>query len=204
MPLFAPRGCIEPDAPDPTGLRLFAGHTDTTAALRGFGGQTGRLFADPAAGLRSGGIKPPRSPRNQHPARRIRYSAAWSPYSSAGPIIARRENEVSAVGTAALSRVQHVPNEAGEEDDDNADVRRNPKAVSSIMGCPPNWSRRYHVLRSARRRFTVYVHARHVRQPRLTGAGGALACWGGLGFLARQKQRRQLRVVDGAAVIQRR
>ena len=58
MPLFAPRGCIEPDAPDPTGLRLFAGHTDTTAALRWFAGQTGRLFADPAAGLRSGGIKP--------------------------------------------------------------------------------------------------------------------------------------------------
>jgi hypothetical protein len=59
MPLFAPRGCIEPDAPDPTGLRLFAGHTDTTAALRWFAGQTGRLFADPAAGLRSGGIKRP-------------------------------------------------------------------------------------------------------------------------------------------------
>src|ERR1700704_4398699 len=75
MPLFAPRGCIEPDAPDPTGLRLFAGHTDTTAALRWFAGQTGRLFADPAAGVRSGGIKPPRSPRNRHPAPRIRYSA---------------------------------------------------------------------------------------------------------------------------------
>src|SRR5437588_12859921 len=64
MPLFAPRGCIEPDAPDPTGLRLFAGHTDTTAALRWFAGQTGRLFADRAAGLRSGGIKPPRSPHS--------------------------------------------------------------------------------------------------------------------------------------------
>src|SRR5881398_1235550 len=74
MPLFAPRGCIEPDAPDPTGLRLFAGHTDTTAALRWFAGQTGRLFADPAAGLRSGGIKPPRSPRTRHPAPCIRYS----------------------------------------------------------------------------------------------------------------------------------
>jgi hypothetical protein len=80
MPLFAPRGCIEPDAPDPTGLRLFAGHTDTTAALRWFAGQTGRLFADPAAGLRSGGIKPPRSPRNQHPAPRIRYSATVVPF----------------------------------------------------------------------------------------------------------------------------
>ena len=80
MPLFAPRGCIEPDAPDPTGLRLFAGHTDTTAALRWFAGQTGRLFADPAAGLRSGGIKPPRSPRNQHPAPRIRYSATAVPF----------------------------------------------------------------------------------------------------------------------------
>src|SRR5205814_5597580 len=59
MPLFALRGCIEPDARDPTGLPLSAGHTDTTAALRWFVGQTGRLFADPAAGLRSGGIKPP-------------------------------------------------------------------------------------------------------------------------------------------------
>jgi hypothetical protein len=58
MPLFAPRECIEPDAPDPTGLRLSAGHTDTTAALRWFVGQTGRLFADPAAGLRLGGFKP--------------------------------------------------------------------------------------------------------------------------------------------------
>src|SRR5947207_4849768 len=72
MPLFAPRECIEPDAPDPTGLPLSAGHTDTTAVLRSFVGQTGRLFADPAAGLRSGGIKPL---RNQHPAPRIRYSA---------------------------------------------------------------------------------------------------------------------------------
>src|SRR5947207_14177056 len=70
MPLFAPRGCIEPDAPDPTGLRLFAGHTDTTAALRWFAGQTVRLFADPVAGSRSGGIKPPRSPRNPRPAPR--------------------------------------------------------------------------------------------------------------------------------------
>src|SRR5438105_4148496 len=61
MPLFAPRECIEPDAPDPTGLPLSAGHTDTTAALRWFVGRTGRLFADLAAGLRSGGIKLPRA-----------------------------------------------------------------------------------------------------------------------------------------------
>jgi hypothetical protein len=65
MPLFAPRGCIEPDALEPMGLRLFAGRMDTTAALRWFAGQTGRLFAVPAAGLRLGGIKPPRSPRNR-------------------------------------------------------------------------------------------------------------------------------------------
>jgi hypothetical protein len=37
-----------------------------------------------------------------------------------GPQSSQGENEVSAVGAAALSRVQHVPNEAAEEDDDHA------------------------------------------------------------------------------------
>ena len=84
-------------------------------------------------------------------------------------------------------------------------VRRNPKAVSSIMRCPPQIGLDV-ITFSARRGGGLpfaYMHG-NVRQPRPTGAGGALACWGGLGFLARQKQRRQLRVVDGAAVIQRR
>src|SRR5947208_9603707 len=89
MPLFAPRGCIEPDAPDPTGLWLFAGHTDTTAALRWFAGQTGRLFADPAAGLRSGGIKPPRSPRISIPL--PAFGTAQQPRPSASGFLARQK-----------------------------------------------------------------------------------------------------------------
>ena len=89
MPLFAPRGCIEPDAPDPTGLRLFAGHTDTTATLRWFVGQTGRLFADPAAGLRSGGIKPL---RNQHPLpASVQRNSRFSP----GTVVAELEQHVA-------------------------------------------------------------------------------------------------------------
>src|ERR1051325_2888877 len=87
MPLFAPRECIEPDAPDPTGLRLSAGPTDTTAALRWFAGQTGRLFADPAAGLRLGGIKPRIT---------VRRTLAASNHGSRLPAMSRRELQVDA------------------------------------------------------------------------------------------------------------
>ena len=87
MPLFAPRECIEPDAPDPTGLRLSAGHTDTTAALRWFVGQTGRLFADPAAGLPLGGIKPRIA---------VRRTFTASNHGSRLPAMSRRELQVDA------------------------------------------------------------------------------------------------------------
>src|SRR2546423_7323053 len=106
MPLFAPRGCIEPDAPDPTGLRLFAGHTDTTAALRWFAGQTGRLFADPAAGVRSGGIKPPPSPRNRHPRRPpIRLDAAIAP-AALFPYAQRKASKRSGLGEISDGHLQ--------------------------------------------------------------------------------------------------
>ena len=126
----------------------------------------------------SGNEAAPRSPRNQHPAPRIRYSAAWSPYSSAGPIIARRENEVSAVGAAALSRVQHVPNEAGEEDDDNADGQEKsescvvdhalpPKLVSTLSRSPLGAAEVYR-LRTCTARSPASSHGRR-RRARVLG-----------------------------------
>src|SRR5947207_14141913 len=76
-----------------------------------------------------------------------------------GPQSSQGENEVSAVGAAALSRVQHVPNEAAEEDDDHAGGQEKSESCVVDHTLPPNWSRRYYVLRSAGRWFTVCVPA---------------------------------------------
>src|SRR5947207_12324347 len=109
MPLFEPRECIEPDAPDPTGLPLSAGHTDTTAALRSFVGQTGRLFADPAAGLRSGGIKPL---RNQHPLpASVQRNSRFSPGTVVAELeqhVAPRQQPFSALSWAARTRLPRL------------------------------------------------------------------------------------------------